>query len=123
MGTIGNRIKTLRKKKNWTQQNLAAHVNVSSQVISNWEREYTNPTHEDVSRLAKVLEASADYIIFGEESTSLKPLGDHSNTETANSEIERLILQEVRQLRNEDKQKALDHIKFLRYMAGQDKEG
>lgn len=119
MGTIGNRIKTLRKRRNWTQQNLAAYVNVSSQVISNWEREYTNPTHEDVSRLAKVLEASADYIIFGDESTQLKASSQNADTSTVPSDIDRLIMLEIRQLNEEDKQKALEHIKFLRYMAEQ----
>ncbi|HAS01627.1 MAG TPA: transcriptional regulator, partial [Brevibacillus sp.] len=34
MPLIGQRIKELRKQKKWTQQELAARVNVSAQVIS-----------------------------------------------------------------------------------------
>lgn len=63
--TVGQRIRDLRKKHNWTQQQLADRINVSSQVISNWERGYTDPDHDDISRLAKTLNTSADYLLFG----------------------------------------------------------
>jgi len=61
--SIGKRIKHSRKVKNLTQTQLAKQVNVSSQVISNWEREYTSPNNDDIARLSKALEVSADYLI------------------------------------------------------------
>lgn len=61
--SIGKRIKQSRKEKNLTQTELAKLVNVSSQVISNWEREYTSPNNDDIARLSKALEVSADYLI------------------------------------------------------------
>lgn len=117
MGTIGARIKLLRKNKNWTQQQLASRVNVSSQVVSNWEREYTNPDHDDISRLAKILEVSADYIIFGNDSKD-----PHRETNGQPSDFESLFLQELRLLSDEDKQKALEHVRFLRFLAEQEKK-
>lgn len=63
MGTVGERIKILRNKKKITQQTLANMINVSSQVISNWERGYTSPDYDDIKRLADVLDATADYLL------------------------------------------------------------
>lgn len=60
---IGNRIKEKRIEKRFKQTELAKLVNVSSQVISNWERGYTDPSHDDVARLADALECSTDYLL------------------------------------------------------------
>ncbi len=63
MDTVGERIRILRNKKKLTQQNLANQINVSSQVISNWERGYTSPDYDDITKLADALEATADYLL------------------------------------------------------------
>ncbi|PAE20542.1 hypothetical protein CHH80_11055 [Bacillus sp. 7504-2] len=60
--SIGYRIKQKRNEKRLTQSQLGALVNVSSQVISNWERGYTHPNHEDVARLAEALDCSTEYL-------------------------------------------------------------
>ncbi len=59
---IGDRIKLKRNEKRFKQTELAKLVNVSSQVISNWERGYTDPNHDDVARLADALGCSTDYL-------------------------------------------------------------
>jgi len=61
--SIGTRIREKRKEKRYTQSELAKIVNVSSQVVSNWERGYTDPNHEDVARLAEALDCSSDYLL------------------------------------------------------------
>lgn len=63
--TIGKRIKAFRKKLNITQTELSKLVGVSPQVVSNWERDYTSPNHEYISKLTNVLGVSADYILVG----------------------------------------------------------
>lgn len=60
--SIGERIKTKRKQSKLTQTNLGSLVNVSSQVISNWERGYSDPNHDDVARLALALTCSTEYL-------------------------------------------------------------
>ena len=62
-GVIGERIKDLRKNRGWRQKDLADKVNVSPQVISNWEREYSYPDHDDLARLSEVLEVTSDYLL------------------------------------------------------------
>jgi len=60
---IGSRIKAKRKEKRFTQIELADLVNVSSQVISNWERGYSDLSSDDVARLADALECSTEYLL------------------------------------------------------------
>ncbi|WP_245415715.1 helix-turn-helix domain-containing protein [Alteribacter populi] len=59
---IGKRIKQKRNEANLKQADLAKKVNVSPQVISNWERGYTHPNHADVSRLSDALNCSTEYL-------------------------------------------------------------
>ncbi|EJW19965.1 hypothetical protein PAV_1c09540 [Paenibacillus alvei DSM 29] len=40
-------------------------INVSTQVISNWERDYSSPNSNDISNLSKALGCSSDMILFG----------------------------------------------------------
>ena len=60
---IGSRIKTKRIDKRFTQIELAELVNVSSQVISNWERGYSYLSSDDVARLADALDCTTKYLL------------------------------------------------------------
>ena len=57
------RIKEQRKKLRYTQRQLADKINVSPQVISNWERGYTEPSSEDIKKLSAILDVSSDYLL------------------------------------------------------------
>jgi|SRR5699024_9774200 len=61
--SLHENIRSLRKEKHLSQKELAKLVNVSSQVISNWERNYTTPNADDISRLAKVLNTSTEKLL------------------------------------------------------------
>lgn len=63
MDQVGERVRLLRKERRWTQAALAEKLNVSPQVVSNWERRYTDPDHDDLARLAEVFDVSADYVL------------------------------------------------------------
>lgn len=69
---IGSRIKELRKNAHYTQQQLADKISVSPQVISNWERGYTEPSADDIARLSEVLSCSSDYILGKTSDISIK---------------------------------------------------
>lgn len=70
MKSVGERIKEQRKLIRYTQKMLADKVSVSPQVISNWERGYTEPSADDISRLSEVLPCSSDYLL-GREKTAI----------------------------------------------------
>jgi HTH-type transcriptional regulator, competence development regulator len=60
--TVGMRIKELRKILKLTQKDFSEKINVSPQVVSNWEREYTKPNSEDISRIAKALDVNTEFL-------------------------------------------------------------
>lgn len=75
---VGKRIKEKRKENNLTQKELAALVNVSPQVISNWERGYTPEIgNEDLLSLSKALKTPADYLL-GNSNHSDMPSNSYS---------------------------------------------
>lgn len=69
--SIGPQIKLLRKERKWTQQQLAKKLNVSSQVISNWEIGYTIPTANDIKKLATELNVDSNMILTGHSTEEL----------------------------------------------------
>ncbi|MBV6678926.1 helix-turn-helix domain-containing protein [Bacillus thuringiensis] len=69
--SIGSQIKSLRKERKWTQQQLAENINVSSQVISNWERGYTIPTAKDIKILANQFNVDTNMILTGHSTEEL----------------------------------------------------
>ncbi|SIS37401.1 helix-turn-helix domain-containing protein [Salimicrobium flavidum] len=60
---LHEKIKELRKENNYTQQELAAKIEVTSQVVSNWERAYTFPDVNDIRNLASALYTTSDYLL------------------------------------------------------------
>ena len=57
------RIKLLRKKKGLSQEELAAQLHVVRQTISKWERGYSIPDAEMLTRLACALDVSVDELL------------------------------------------------------------
>lgn len=60
---IGQRIKTLRKQKNLTQQNLADMVNVTKVSICCYEKGTRTPNLETFVDLVNVLDTTPDYLL------------------------------------------------------------
>lgn len=56
---IGRRIKEARQAKGWSQGKLAEEVNAAQTTVSSWERGRTEPTREDVQRIADALRLPA----------------------------------------------------------------
>lgn len=54
--TLGERISTLRRQKELTQENLAKELNVSAQAVSKWENDQTCP---DISLLPELVRRGA----------------------------------------------------------------
>lgn len=101
MTKTGSRIKSRRVELGLTQSELAIKLNASSQVISNWERNYTKPTHEDIVNLSEVLEVSTDYLLIGSQ-PSTPPLEDWiveiMNAEPKKKEAMRNLWNEIKNL-------------------------
>lgn len=69
LGT-GNRIRNVRAKKNWTQQDLAEKAAMSIQHLRGLESGQRNLTAESLSNLSEALGVSTDYLLMGKSGTS-----------------------------------------------------
>lgn len=61
--TLGEKLKSLREQRGWTQSQAAERLGISSQVVSNYERDYRSPDKETLSRIAKVYNCSLDWLL------------------------------------------------------------
>ena len=61
--TLGEKIQTLRKQRNISQEQLAEHMNVTRQAVSKWELSESVPDVENIVRLSGILDVSTDYLL------------------------------------------------------------
>jgi transcriptional regulator with XRE-family HTH domain len=68
MSVLGDRIKLLRKEKNWNQSELAEKIDADSRQISRYEKGKVNPSVETLIKIAETFDVSFDYLLV-EDST------------------------------------------------------
>lgn len=69
---INERLLKLRKEKGYSQEELANELNVSRQTISKWETGESNPDFDKIEPLCNLYGISADELIRGIKSDTLK---------------------------------------------------
>jgi len=122
---IGDRIRDLRDRRGFKQQELANKVGISRQVLSNWERGYTPIDTNGVLKLAKIFEVSTEYILHGREDDSISPAkqiafaleGDEELLdffdELSNREDLILLFKQVKPLKPEVVKRIIRYIKIV----------
>lgn len=60
---IGSKITELRKKNNWSQEELAKQIDSSRVMIGKYERGDNSPSVEVLVRLAKAFNVSVDFLL------------------------------------------------------------
>ena len=60
---IGERIKSLRKQQDITQEKLAAYLNISYQAVSKWENGTALPDLSLIPAISNFFGVSADYLL------------------------------------------------------------
>jgi transcriptional regulator with XRE-family HTH domain len=61
--TFGQKIILARKKKNWTQTELADAIGTIRDLIGKYERDEMKPSIEVAGKIADALESSLDYLV------------------------------------------------------------
>ena len=122
--SIGDRIRDLRDRRGFKQQELAEKIGVSRQVLSNWERDYTPVDADGIGILAKLLEVSTDYILYGKDE-NISPakqialaLEDDEElqeffTELSQREELKLLFNQVKPLKKETIKRIIRYIKIV----------
>ena len=90
--TIGNRIVSLRKAQQFSQEEIADKIGVSRQSVSKWETDACAPDAYNLIELAKVLNTSVEYIVTGETSVVEKTQTNKEPMELKNLAILGFIL-------------------------------
>lgn len=100
MVNIGERITSLRKAKNWSQEDLATKIDASRVMIGKYERGDNLPSVEVIVKLANAFEVSVDCL-----------LGEGLNASYDKEMIKRL--DELESLPKEKKSQILEYIDLI----------
>ena len=74
MASVGKHIRNLRKKRNMSQEELAARIYTTRQTISNYETGRSNPDIDTLEALAIALETDVTTLLYGEHRAVEKDL-------------------------------------------------
>lgn len=66
---MAERLQVLRKKANYTQEQVSDMLGISRQAISKWESGQGKPEVDNIIKLMEIYNVSADYILLGEQQT------------------------------------------------------
>lgn len=97
---LGERIKTIRKEKGLTQENLAEKIGCNTSHISNIENDYTKLSLNALVAIANALEVSIDYLLSEQIA-----VGD--------SAIDQEIMKQLKSCNESDKEKILQIVKMF----------
>lgn len=62
MKTLGDRLKSLRKEKGYTLEQVAEKLNTTKVTISRYENNLREPKSDTISQFAKLFNVSTDYL-------------------------------------------------------------
>ena len=72
---LNEKIKLLRNQRNITQVELARHLSVSKQAVSNWENDNIHPSIDMLVKIAGFFSVSTDYLLGLENKRYLEITG------------------------------------------------
>ena len=75
MVDFGFRIRTLRKKNNLTQSQLAERLGVTKSVISAYENDLRLPSYDTLIAISRIFKVSTDYLLGVEQNNGLDVSG------------------------------------------------
>ena len=96
------RLRECRENANLSQKYVAITLGISSPSVANWERGKTNPTKENIVRLADLYGVSVDYLLG--RTDDVNGIADDEVSSPLLSEDEMVLLERYRALSDEDKE-------------------
>lgn len=96
------RLKECRENAHLSQKYVAITLGISSPSVANWERGKTNPTKENIVKLANLYGVSVDYLLGRTDDVNGVATCEVQTTQLSNDEI--ILLERYRALSDEDKE-------------------
>ena len=90
MATLGEKLKRARKELGLTQVELSRLLGLTQNSISLYEKGLTQPTSENLMKLAKILHVSSDYLLGTDEPSDALPSSTTLNWDTIASKLQQL---------------------------------
>lgn len=87
---LSEKITALRKKKGWSQEELAHQLNVSRQAVSKWESASAIPDLDRILKMSQIFGVSTDYLLK-EELSELEEDAASARSEESEDEMERSV--------------------------------
>ncbi|GAB2558441.1 helix-turn-helix domain-containing protein [Gracilibacillus alcaliphilus] len=106
MNKLGQRIKSLREKNNYSQKRVADAVGISNVQLSRYESGDRKPDPETISLLADFFEVSTDYLL----GRTVDPKGNNQST-TEEPELEGFFGYDLDSLSEEEIKELKDSLK------------
>ena len=92
--SLGEKLKTLRKEKNISQEKLASFLDVSYQAVSKWENDLTCPDINALPKLAQILGVTVDELLSGKKEPAVVVLPEEKRKDMKNMTL-RLVVDEA----------------------------
>lgn len=71
--TLGQRIRQLRREREWSQEEFGQKIDVHEQTIIRYEKDAVIPTATVLKKMSEVFGVSIDYLVFGDiDSTGMR---------------------------------------------------
>ena len=104
--TLAYRIRKLRESKDYSQENMAGELNISTSAYSKIERGVTDPSIGRLTQIAKILEVDITYFFIEQPTTPInkaedpvRPYGFATKTEV--DELARELSNAITKMRQE----------------------
>ena len=101
---LGERIRTLRKRKGYSQEQLARRLHVTQGAVSQWEKNITTPAADQLKSLAEIFEITVDNLL---DENIIEEVPKPRNTAPRTTEA-RILAAGIDRMPEADRKKALD---------------
>lgn len=91
---LSEKITALRKKKGWSQEELAQQLSVTRQSVSKWEGAQSIPDVEKIVQMSRLFDVTTDYLLKEEIDSTESTI---QKSREKNVEIHELSLQDAKQ--------------------------
>lgn len=126
MVSLSERLKTLRKAKDMTQEQLAEYMGISPQAVSRWETGATSPDISALPQIADLFSISIDELLGYDEAERQKEISKviADAEEQINKNITEKPITELRKALNKypNNDKLLTCLMYALYAASEDEE-
>ncbi|MBR8660726.1 helix-turn-helix domain-containing protein [Brevibacillus sp. NL20B1] len=112
---LGDRLKEQRTLRKIRQEDVATKIGIARTTYAMYEQNKREPDNETLQKLADFFGVSVDYLLGRTDDPA-----SINKSERPLTELENLFFYELDKLSEEDKKKALEHVRYLRYLAEQE---